>query len=30
MSATMTPQLVADALIMAIWRRGKPRTLLDH
>jgi putative transposase len=30
MSATMTPQLVADALIMAIWRRGKPRALLDH
>jgi len=24
MSATMTAQLVADALMMAIWRRGKP------
>ncbi len=23
-SATMTAQLVTDALIMAIWRRGKP------
>jgi putative transposase len=30
MSATMTAQLVADALMMAIWRRGKPRALLDH
>ena len=25
MSATMTAQLVTDALVMAIWRRGKPR-----
>lgn len=24
MSATMTAQLVTDALMMAIWRRGKP------
>jgi putative transposase len=24
MSATMAAQLVTDALIMAIWRRGKP------
>jgi putative transposase len=24
MSATMTAQLVTDALVMAIWRRGKP------
>jgi putative transposase len=30
MSATMTAQLVTDALIMAIWRRGKPRALLHH
>jgi putative transposase len=30
MSATMTAQLVADALIMAIWRRGRPRALLHH
>ena len=26
----MTAQLVADALIMAIWRRGKPDALLHH
>jgi transposase InsO family protein len=24
MSASMTAQLVADALLMAVWRRGKP------
>ena len=30
MSATMTAQLVTDALVMAIWRRGKPNTLLHH
>jgi putative transposase len=30
MSATMTAQLVADALMMAIWRRGKPDALLHH
>jgi putative transposase len=30
MSATMTSQLVTDALIMAIWRRGKPDCLLHH
>jgi len=30
MSATMTSQLVTDALIMAIWRRGKPDSLLHH
>jgi putative transposase len=30
MSATMTAQLVTDALIMAIWRRGKPHALLHH
>ncbi len=28
--ATMTAQLVTDALIMAIWRRGKPDALLHH
>ena len=26
----MTAQLVTDALIMAIWRRGKPDALLHH
>lgn len=30
MSATMTSQLVSDALMMALWRRGKPRGLLHH
>ena len=30
MSATMTAQLVADALLMAVWRRGKPRELVHH
>lgn len=30
MHATMTAQLVADALVMAIWRRGKPDALLHH
>jgi putative transposase len=30
MSATMTTQLVTDALVMAIWRRGKPDTVLHH
>ncbi len=30
MNASMTAQLVADALLMAIWRRGKPGTLLHH
>jgi putative transposase len=30
MSATMTAQMVTDALIMAIWRRGKPEALLHH
>jgi len=29
-SETMTAQLVTDALIMAIWRRGKPDALLHH
>ena len=26
----MTAQLVTDALMMAIWRRGEPETLLHH
>jgi len=30
MSATMTAQLVADAMMMAIWRRGKHDALLHH
>jgi putative transposase len=30
MEAEMTAQLVADALVMAIWRRGKPDSLLHH
>ena len=30
MTATMTAQLVTDALVMAIWRRGKPQALLHH
>ena len=30
MSAAMTAQFVTDALIMAIWRRGKPDALLHH
>jgi len=30
MSASMTAQLVTDALLMAIWRRGKPKALLHH
>ena len=30
MSATMTAQLVTDALLMAIWLRGKPDALLHH
>jgi putative transposase len=30
MKAEMTAQLVADALVMAIWRRGKPDALLHH
>jgi putative transposase len=29
MSAEMTAQLVTDALVMAIWRRGKPDALLQ-
>ena len=30
MSTSMTAQLVIDALLMAIWRRGKPNALLHH
>jgi putative transposase len=30
MSAAMTGQLVTDALVMAIWRLGKPDALLHH
>ena len=28
MSATMSAQLVTDTLVMAIWRRGTPHTVL--
>lgn len=30
MQPTMTAQLVLDALMMALWRRGKPTELLHH
>lgn len=30
MSSEMTAQLVTDALVMALWRRGKPQELLHH
>lgn len=30
MHSTMTAQLVTDALVMAVWRRGKPDALLHH
>ena len=30
MQASMTSQLVADALMMAVWRRGTPVALLHH
>ncbi len=30
MSAAMTAELVTDALMMAVWRRGRPRELLHH
>lgn len=30
MSQNMTAQLVMDALMMAIWRRGKPVSLMHH
>jgi putative transposase len=29
-SASMTAQLVADALLMAVWRRGRPDALIHH
>lgn len=30
MQNNMTSQLVADALMMAVWRRGRPREVLHH
>jgi putative transposase len=30
MNTEMTAQLVTDALVMAVWRRGKPQQLLHH
>jgi len=30
MQSTMTAQLVANALMMAVWRRGRPDALLHH
>jgi len=30
MQDSMTSQLVADALMMAVWRRGKPMAVLHH
>jgi len=30
MSSRMTAQLVTDAPVMAVWRRGKPEALLHH
>ena len=30
MQSTMTSQLVTDALMMAVWRRGKLRQVLHH
>ena len=30
MQASMTSQLVADALMMAVWRRGRPQELMHH
>jgi len=30
MKDAMTAQMVTDALMMAIWRRGRPRELLHH
>jgi putative transposase len=30
MSSRVTAQLVTDALVMAVWRRGKPEALLHH
>jgi putative transposase len=30
MKDAMTAQMVTDALMMAIWRRGRPKELLHH
>lgn len=30
MSDTMHPKMVTDALLMALWRRGKPSELMHH
>ncbi|AVM72549.1 Integrase core domain protein [Magnetospirillum gryphiswaldense MSR-1] len=30
MNAAMTSQLVVDALMMAVWRRGRPDAVLHH
>jgi putative transposase len=30
MKPEMTAHLATDALMMALWRRGRPRDLLDH
>jgi len=30
MNASMTAELVTDALTMAVWRRGRPRKLMHH
>ena len=30
MSGSMTAQLVTNALVMAIWRRGRPQAVLHH
>jgi len=30
MQSSMTAQLVTDALMMAVWRRGRPDALLHH
>ena len=30
MSQAMTSQLVTDALMMALWRRGRPESLMHH
>lgn len=30
MKDTMTAQMVTDALMMAIWRRGRPKALMHH
>ena len=30
MSDTMQAKMVSDALLMALWRRGKPSSLMHH